>query len=186
MSLVLLGIYTNQFLQPLLEDRSAKTGSGTSSASWLKELANSARSRGLRTNLPWTGSEQTMSTRQIGAAAGIVCPAAFVVTLLFSGGIRPGYSVLSDYVSALSLTDRGWGQIASFVVIGVSFLLFALTLARDFVKLTVPLADPIALAVVGLGYLFSSPFVIDRQGTPPGIFSWHGLTHSLRGAMVFY
>jgi hypothetical protein len=48
-----------------------------------------------------------MNARQAGAVAGIVGPAIFVVISLIGGWVQPGYSVLSDYVSALSLGDHG-------------------------------------------------------------------------------
>jgi hypothetical protein len=126
-----------------------------------------------------------MRSRQIGAAAGIVGPAIFVAISLTGNWIQPGYSVLSDYVSALSLGDHGWVQIASFVIVGVSLLCFAFTVGREFSEEAIPLGGPIVLAVVGFGYLLSGPFVMDPPGTPPGVFSSHGLAHSLLGAMVF-
>jgi len=126
-----------------------------------------------------------MKARQAGAVAGIVGPAIFVVISLIGGWVQPGYSLLSDYVSALSLGDHGWVQIASFVIVGASLLLFAFTVAREFTERAVPLGGPIILAILGLGYLLSGPFVMDPPETPPGAFSWHGLAHSLLGATVF-
>jgi hypothetical protein len=126
-----------------------------------------------------------MRTRQIGATAGIAGPAIFVTIALIGGWIHPGYSVLSDYVSALSLGDHGWVQVASFVIVGVCLLLFAFTVVGEFHERTISLGGPIVLAVVGLGYLLSGPFVMDPPGGPPGVFSPHGLTHSVLGATVF-
>src|SRR5690242_10833253 len=54
------------------------------------------------------GSDQKiMRTRQIGAVVGMVGPAIFVAISLIGAWIQPGYSALSDYVSALSLGDHG-------------------------------------------------------------------------------
>ncbi|MBR0859157.1 DUF998 domain-containing protein [Bradyrhizobium liaoningense] len=126
-----------------------------------------------------------MNARQTGAAAGITGPLVFAAISLSGGWIQPGYSVFSDYVSALSLGGRGWVQIVSFVIVGVCLLLFARAVAREFAESAIPSSGPVVLAVIGLGHLLSGPFAMDPQGTPVGVFSAHGLIHSLLGAMVF-
>jgi hypothetical protein len=126
-----------------------------------------------------------MKSGQMGAAAAIVGPAIFVGISLSGGWVEPGYSAYSDYVSALSLGEHGWVQIASFVIVGTSLLLFAFTVAREFADRAVSIAGPIVVAILGIGYLLSGPLVMDPPGTALGALSGHGLAHGILGAMVF-
>jgi hypothetical protein len=61
---------------------------------------------------------------------GVIGPPLFVLVVLIEGAIRPGYSAWRDFVSALSLGDQGWEQIAIFLVCGLLALGFAVGLRR--------------------------------------------------------
>ncbi|NLT28963.1 MAG: DUF998 domain-containing protein [Propionibacterium sp.] len=47
-------------------------------------------------------------TGRIGGLAGVIGPSLFVLVFLVEGWLRPGYDPAADYVSALSLGERGW------------------------------------------------------------------------------
>lgn len=112
-------------------------------------------------------------------------PIVFVLVFLVEGAIRPGYSPLRDYVSALSLGSRGWVQIASFIVTGSGILLLALLTGRAFRSRAAGRTGAILLGVIGLCLLLSGPFVMDAAGTPLDGSTWHGLTHGVLGGIVF-
>lgn len=108
-----------------------------------------------------------MTARRIGAWAGITGPSMFVLVFLVEGRLRPGYDPITQYVSALSLGERGWVQITNFLFVGVCLLLFAAAVARAFPQGAASRAGPLLLGIVGAGYLLSGPFVMDPPGTPP-------------------
>lgn len=53
-------------------------------------------------------SENDGMTGRIGGLAGVIGPSLFVLVFLVEGWLRPGYDPAADYVSALSLGERGW------------------------------------------------------------------------------
>ena len=113
------------------------------------------------------------------AWTGLAAPIVLVGVFTIEGALRPGYSALAMYVSALSLGPRGWIQITSFVVTGALVLAFAACNARR------SRVGSILLAVIGAGILASGPFVMDPMGTPRATWTMHGLVHQLLGALVF-
>lgn len=126
-----------------------------------------------------------MSASRLGTIAGLVGPGLFVLVFLVEGWTRPGYSPLTDYVSALSLGPRGWVQVTNFVVVGLCLLAFAAALRREFPTGTASRAGPVLFAVIALGLLLSGPFVMDPVGTPRDAMSLHGLVHGILGGVVF-
>jgi hypothetical membrane protein len=133
-----------------------------------------------------TGSEErARASRQLGAWAGIIGPTIFVVVFTLEGWLRPGYDSRRMYVSALSLGPRGWIQIANFITVGMSFLLFSRGIAAQFPEGRASRSGPILLAVVGLSLLGSGPFVMDPMTTLFPQMNWHGQVHSILGAFVF-
>lgn len=126
-----------------------------------------------------------METRRLAALAGIVGPSLFVLVFLFEGATRPGYSPVADYVSALSLGDRGWIQIANFLLVGACLLALTTAVAGEFPRGAASRAGPILLGLIGFGYLLSGPFVMDPAGTPATAMSAHGIVHGVLGAIVF-
>lgn len=141
-----------------------------------------------------TESSATTSALLWAGAAGA---ALFVVVALIEGALRPGHDPASMPVSALSLGDRGWVQIASFVLTGVCMLACATG-----VGMALPAEMPgrwwsVALfAVFGAGMIASGVFVMDP---PPGVIgngadsaadvvgvrTWHGAAHDVAGFVVF-
>jgi len=121
----------------------------------------------------------------LGAWAAIVGPTLFVVVFTLEGWYRPGYEPAKMYVSALSLGPRGWIQILNFVVVGISFLLFARAIVAQFPNGAAARAGPILFAIMGLSLLASGPFVMDPQATPFSQMAWHSRVHHVLGAVVF-
>jgi len=78
---------------------------------------------------------------ELAAWAGIIGPALFVAVFIMEGWLRPGYDPLSMAVSELSLGERGWIQVASFLVTGALFLVFARGVADEFKEGTASKAD---------------------------------------------
>lgn len=123
--------------------------------------------------------------RLLGAWAGMIGSALFVIVFTVEGFLRPGYDPLSTFISALSLGPRGWVQIFNFLVVGVSILLFARGVRAEFPAGKASKAGPVLLALIGIGLLLSGPFVMDPMYTPADQMTWHGIVHGLLGAMVF-
>jgi hypothetical membrane protein len=115
------------------------------------------------------------------AWSGLAAPVIFVGVFTIEGALRPDYSAVSSYVSALSLGPRGWVQIASFLATGA--LLLAFGRCGELRHATVWGAR--LLGVIGVGILLSGPFVMDPTGTPPRAMSLHGIVHQILGAIVF-
>lgn len=135
--------------------------------------------------LPQSPREPSSNLRRtLGVGAGVVGPMLFIASFTIEGWLRPGYDVRSRLVSELSLGHRGSIQIASFVVLGASILLFGQAIAAALPSGRASRAGPALLAIVGLGYLVSGPFVMDAwaPGSPPTL---HGLVHGIAGAVVF-
>jgi hypothetical protein len=126
-----------------------------------------------------------MDVRQIASLAGLIGPATFVAVFLGEGWLRPGYDPLSSYVSALSLGPRGLVQIANFLFFGTCLIFFTRGVVAAIPNGPASRSGPILLAIIGLGYLFSGPFVMDPPGTPRYAMSWHGTAHGVLGAVVF-
>lgn len=126
-----------------------------------------------------------MNRRELGAWAGMIGSALFVLVFTIEGILRPGYDARSTFVSALSLGPRGWIQIVNFLVTGALFVLFAWGVAAQFHEGKASKAGPIILAVIGICLFFSGPFVMDPASTPRSEWSTHGIVHQLLGAVVF-
>jgi hypothetical membrane protein len=121
---------------------------------------------------------------------GLVGAPLFVLVVIVDGATRPGYDVARLPISLLSLGERGWIQVANFLVTGVLFVLFAVGLSR-----TVDRADRAAvvgsllLAVFGIGLIAAGLFSADPGGGyPPGeqqTASQSGTLHDVASLVVF-
>ena len=123
--------------------------------------------------------------------SGAIGPLVFVATFLIEGAIRPGYNAWRTTISTLSLTERGWMQIANFHLFGLLTLCFALGLKRVFKTGVGSSSGPILFAVVGVGLILAGIFVTDPcLGYPlhsPAHLpeSLHGTIHNLAALTVF-
>jgi len=123
--------------------------------------------------------------QQAGIWAGIIGPPLFVAVFTLEGWLRPDYDPLRMYVSALSLGERGWVQIANFIVFGLLLLLFTRGVATAFRSGNASRSGLAILAIIATGYLISGPFVMDPDGIPAQQMTLHGLLHAIAGAIVF-
>jgi len=121
-----------------------------------------------------------MDTRRAAAIAGMAGPALFAAIFTVEGLLRPGYRPLAMFVSELSLGPRGWIQIASFILYGASFLVFARGMTRELRG-----AGASMLWGFGAALILAGVFVMDPNGTPPPERTIHGRVHGLSGAYVF-
>ena len=123
--------------------------------------------------------------RKLSAWAGILAPIIFVGVFLLEGAIRNGYDPLSMYISALSLGNRGWIQIANFMVLGVLLFIFTLGLAQEFPTGKASRGGIISFYIISALFFISGPFVMDPVETPADQMTIHGLIHGLSGGIVF-
>jgi hypothetical protein len=133
-----------------------------------------------------------MKTHETRTSALLACGAVgaplFVVVLLVEGALRPGYDPLYQPGSALSLGDRGWIQIASFLITGLLMVVFAIG-----VRAVLGTMAGIALGVFGLSLIVSGVFPMDAmRGYPPGTplgqpaeLSLRHQVHDAAGLVVF-
>ena len=121
--------------------------------------------------------------------AGLAVAALFVVVVLVEGARRPGYAPSYHTGSALSLGDRGWIQIANFVLIGVGMLAFAVGVYETLDTGV----GALLLAIFGLAMIGAGAFVMDpMRGYPPGTpsgtpaeLTWHAQVHEVMGPVAF-
>lgn len=125
-------------------------------------------------------------------ACGIVGPLLFLGVFTVEGALRPGYSSYHHYVSTLSLGERGWVQVANFLANGTLLLLASVGWRRALAPGVASRGAPIALAVVGAGFLLAGIFVADPAlGYPPDVatpdtYSTSSSLHGLGALLVFF
>jgi hypothetical protein len=136
-----------------------------------------------------TGLVRSARAPLVGGAVGA---GLFVAVFLIDGATRSGYDPARHPVSALSLGERGWIQIANFVVTGLLMVAFGFGVRRALRPGPAALWGPILLAVFGLGLIGSGVFVMDpMRGYPPGTGpggpagSWTHDVHDWLGVVVF-
>jgi len=130
-------------------------------------------------------NQLSTNQRRIAAWAGIIGPVLFVTIFTIEGLIRPGYSTLKMYVSALSLGPRGWAQIANFLVFGMLLFAFTRGVAAEFQNGKASRGGLVLLTIIAACYFISGPFVMDPTGTPMNLTTVHGTIHGIAGAIVF-
>lgn len=122
---------------------------------------------------------------QLAGWAGMLGSALFVGVFMLEGWLRPGYSLLAMYISALSLGPRGWIQITNFILLGIMLALFTWGVAAVFPTGKASRWGIILLAVLAVLFIISGPFVMDPMGTPQSSATVHGTIHGLAGGIVF-
>jgi hypothetical protein len=117
--------------------------------------------------------------------SGITGPALFVAGFLLEGWIRPGYNPSAEYVSALSLGERGWIQIVNFLIFGILLFVFSRAVAAEFTSGKASRWGIILLTIIAICYFFSGLFIMDPANTPLAEATFHGTLHGILGAIVF-
>lgn len=117
--------------------------------------------------------------------SGLIAPILFVLIFTIEGMFRENYSATKNFISELSIGNRGWIQIANFLIFGFLFFVLSLGLLQEFHNRRLTSTGPILFLILASCYFFSGPFVTD----PGTIFtqqkSLHGIVHGILGAMVF-
>ena len=123
--------------------------------------------------------------KKIAPLAGMLGPLLFTLSFTINGFLRPGYDPMQRYISELSLGPHGWIQIASFLLLGVSFMLFvpALKVAFPTGKASRPAA--VLFLIIAVCYFLSGPFVTDPVSMFDNQQTIHGILHGIFGAIVF-
>jgi hypothetical membrane protein len=123
--------------------------------------------------------------------SGAIGPILFALVVLVEGAIRPGYDSWRTTISTLSLSERGWIQIANFYLFGLTTLCFALGLRRVLKSGLASSAGPILFTIVGVGLILTGVFVTDPFLGYPSVSpvsmpeSMHGTLHNLAALTVF-
>jgi len=128
-----------------------------------------------------------VSTRAL-LTCGAIGPALFVITFFVDGATRPGYEPWRNFVSQLSTGERGWVQIANFVLCGVLLLAGTAGLLRTRTSRAVT----VLIGVVAVGLVAAGIFVTDPGfGYPPGErtpsqATFHDAVHGVTSVIVFF
>ena len=111
----------------------------------------------------------------------------FVLTFLIDGATRPGYDASHNFVSQLSTGERGWLQIANFVVCGALLVAGSVGLVRA----RGPNLVSALIGVLGVCLIAAGVFVADPGlGYPPGMrtpprSTSHGAIHEVVSLIAF-
>jgi len=110
-----------------------------------------------------------------------------MITFFIDGATRPGYDPWRNFVSQLGVGERGWLQIANFILCGVLVLAGAVGVRRGPGSRVVA----VIIGVLGLGMIGAGIFVVDPGlGYPPGERvpprpTFHDSAHQLVSLIVF-
>lgn len=121
----------------------------------------------------------------ISAYSGVIAPILFVFVFTIEGLFRENYSAMSNFISELSIGNRGWIQITNFSLFGFLFLIFGIWLLQEFRKRRLSSTGPILFLILASCYFFSGPFVTDAGTIFTQQKSVHGITHGVLGGIVF-
>jgi len=125
--------------------------------------------------------------------AGAVAGPVFVVVGLVQAVTRDGFDLTRHPLSMLSLGDRGWVQIANFIIAGVLMLAFAVGTRRSLGGGPGRGAAPVLFALYGVGLVLGGAFTADPAlgfpvGTPDGYpteWTLHGTVHAFAAPLAF-
>ena len=106
---------------------------------------------------------------------------------------REGFDLTRHPLSLLSLGDRGWVQIANFIVAGVLMLAFAVGARRSLRGGPGRVWAPVLFALYGVGLVLGGAFTADPAlgfpaGTPDGYpteWTFHGAVHAFAAPLAF-
>lgn len=97
--------------------------------------------------------------------AGIAAAGIFFLVATIESFMRPGFNLSRHAVSMLSLGDRGWLMMATFIISGALTMMFATGVWRA----TGAVAAPVLLGLYGLGLVMAGVFPAPAAlGFPPG------------------
>ena len=123
--------------------------------------------------------------KKITGMAGMIGTALFTVSFTTNGFLRPDYSPVQNYISELSIGSTGWIQMVSFLLLGVSIILFSFGVRAVFRTGRASRAAPVLFLIIGISYVLSGLFVTDPQAMFDNQQTPHGIIHGIVGALVF-
>ena len=124
---------------------------------------------------------------------GVLAGPLFVTVTAVGIVSREGFDLRRNGISQLSLGDRGWIQIANFIVAGLLSIAFALGARRALRPGVGAVSAPVLISGYGLGLVATGLFLVDPGvGFPPGTpdalpdrLSWHGAVHAVAPPVAF-
>lgn len=132
-----------------------------------------------------------MPTRLL-LVCGVAAGPVFVAVSAAEALGRKGFDLRRHGISMLSLGDRGWLQVANFVLAGALSLMFAQGVRRVLSQDRTFGPAPVLVSGYGLGLLVTGLFLVDPgEGFPPGTpdgspdLSWHGAVHAVAPPAAF-
>lgn len=125
----------------------------------------------------------------LGALTGPVFLAVALAQML----LRPGFDISVHPMSALSLGEAGWVQVANFVVAGMITMLTAVAMRQRMAGTSGGTWGPLLVGLFGLGLTVAGVFATDPAlgfpvGTPdamPEQLSWHAVAHNIAAQSAF-
>lgn len=132
-------------------------------------------------------------TTKLMLAAGIVAGPLFHIVPLIEMFVRPGFDMNRHAISMLSLGDRGWIMISTFVVSGLLAITCAIGMGRALAGSRGGRWGPLLAGVFGAGMVAAGIFSADPgMGFPPGApegmpasMSWHAVLHGIAFMVTF-
>jgi len=132
------------------------------------------------------------ATRRL-VLAGVVAGPLFVVVGLVQALTREGFDLSRHPLSLLSLGDRGWVQIANFVIAGLLMFAFAAGVRRSLGDGPGRVWAPVLFGLYGAGLVLGGAFTADPgmgfpEGAPAGIpdtLTVHGTIHAIAPPLAF-
>jgi hypothetical protein len=120
----------------------------------------------------------------------VIAAVVFGAVLMVEGALRPGYDLIYHTGSELELGERGWVQRASFLLMGLGALAFAVGVNRTLDTV----GGAVLLAIFGFGLIVAGVFAPDPiRGYPPGARSepsadqtWQAKVHHVVGGPVAF
>jgi len=124
---------------------------------------------------------------------GVLAGPLFVTVTAVGIVTREGFDLRRNGISQLSLGDRGWIQIANFIVAGLLSIAFAMGARRALAPGIGAVSAPLLISGYGLGLVATGLFLVDPGvGFPPGTpdalpdrLSWHGAVHAVAPPAAF-
>jgi hypothetical protein len=126
-------------------------------------------------------------------AAGATAGPLFVLVASVQVVTRDGFDLTRHPLSLLSLGDRGWVQIANFIVAGVLMLAFAVGTRRSLGGGPAHRWAPVLFGIYAAGLILGGAFTADPAlgfpaGAPAGYpteFTFHGIVHAIAPPLSF-
>lgn len=107
------------------------------------------------------------------AVAATAGPPLFAALTILAGLVKPGYDIAEQTVSDLAVGDSGWIQTASFLILGVAMIAFAVLLRTRRSAL---------FGFAGAAVIASAFYETDLAGAPE---TSHGATHNMLFLLIF-